>query len=155
MTDVQKKWISEWAAVVFSGTRTLVSLADDEWTDLADEINNAAAGAKAVFADFHLTLGSAAFTGADSAVELYLLAPGLADVYPDWTGDGITDEQEHNVHFVGGFTTSGATTIQELYLRDVEVPPGKYKLGVRNRGGVALAGSGSALNYRLWTHGSA
>lgn len=154
MTDVVKKWITDWAGVVFSGTRTLVSLAIDEWTDLADELNNISLG-KAVMADFHLTLGSAVFTGADSAVELYLLAPGNGDVYPDWTGDGTADLQAQNVHFIGAFTTSGTTAAQELYLRDVELPPGKFKLGVRNKSGVALAASGSTLYYRLWSHGSA
>lgn len=154
MTDVIKRWITDWAGVVFSGTRTLVSLADDEWTHLSDELNNITLG-KAVFADFHLALGSAAFTGADSAVELYLLAPGNADVYPDWTGDGIVDLQEQNVHFVRSFTTSGATAAQELYQRDVEIPPGKWKLGVRNKANVALAAAGNTLYYRLWSHGSA
>ena len=154
MTDVVKKWITEWAAVAFTGTRTLVSLADDEWTDLADEINNTQLG-RAIFSDFHLTLGSLTPTGADAAVELYLLPTGKADVYPEWTGDGIVDLQEHNVHFVGSFTLSTGASIKEQYLRDVEVPPGKWKLGVRNRANVALAASGSSLNYRLWSHGSA
>ncbi len=155
MTNVVKSWISEWAAVAFTGTRTLVSLADNEWTHLSDEINNAAGGAKAVFADFHLTLGSLTPTGTDAAIELYLLPIGTGDVYSDWTGDGITDLQEHNVHFIGSFTVSTGASIKEQYLRDVEIPPGKYELGVRNRTNVALAASGSSLNYRLWTHGSA
>lgn len=154
MTDVVKNWRIDWSAVSFTGTRTLVSLADDEWTDLADELNNTTLG-KAIFADFHLTLGSLNPTGADAAVELYLLPIGAGDVYPDWTGDGIVDLQEHNVHFVGSFTISTGASIKEQYLRDVEVPPGKFKLGVRNRANVALAASGSVINYRLWSHGSA
>ncbi len=153
MTDVVKNWRSDWTAIAFNGTRTLASLAADEWTNLADEINNTTQG-KALFADFHIALGSAAFTGADSAIELYLLAPGNADVYPDWTGDGIVDLQEQNVHFVGSFTTSAATAAQELYLRDVEIPPGKWKIGVRSRAPVALNAT-NTLYYRLWSHGSA
>jgi len=58
MTDVVKKWVTDWAAVAFSGTRTLASLAIDEWTDESDELNNITLG-KAVFCDFHISLGSA------------------------------------------------------------------------------------------------
>lgn len=154
MTDVVKKWITDWTAVAFNGTRTLVSLADNEWTHLSDEINNTALG-RAVFSDFHLTLGSLTPTGTDAAVELYLLPAGESDTYPDWTGDGTADLQEHNIHFVGSFPISTSASVKEQYVRDVEIPPGKFKLGVRNRANVALAASGSALYYRFWSHGSA
>jgi len=154
MTDVVKKWITDWTAVSFSGTRTLVSLADDEWADLSDELNNTTLG-KAIFADFNLVLGSAAHNGADAAVEEYILPAGQGDTYPDWTADGIIDLQEHNNHFVGGFTVASMTAAVNQSLRDVEVPPGKFKVGVRNRTNVALAASGATLYYRLWSHGSA
>ena len=136
MTDVKHSgYKAALQAVVFSGTRTLVSLADDEWTDESDVIDNSAN--LWLFADWRLELGSAVFTGTDSAVEFYII-PSVDDTnYPDWTGDGIVALQEHNVHFAGSFTTSGATLAQDLSLRGVELPPGKFKLGVRNRSGVA------------------
>jgi hypothetical protein len=152
MTDVVKKWITDWAAVAFTGTQTMASLTNDEWTSLSDEINNISLG-RAIYCDFDLSLGSAAFTGADSAVELYLLAPGSGDVYPDWTDNVTTDEQENNAHHIGAFTTSGATLAQRLYLRDVELPPGKFSLGVRNRSNVTMNAT-NTLYYRLWSHGS-
>jgi hypothetical protein len=154
MTDVKHSGYKAAAqSVTFSGTRTLVSLADDEWTDLSDEIDNSVNGY--LFADWEFVCTSVAFTGADSAIELYIV-PSVDDTnYPDWTGDGIADEQEHNVHFVGAFTTSGATAAQRLTLRGIELPPGKFQVGVRNRGGVALAASGSTLKWRPWQYSSA
>lgn len=155
MTDVQKKYITEWAAIAFSGTQTLVSLANDEYTNLSDELNNGAAGAKALFSDFALSLGSAAFTGQDAAIELYIIPSRDGTNYPDWTGNIATDQQENNPYFVGSFVVAPDTAAQELFLRDVEIPPGKWKIGVRNRANIGLAASGNTVNYRLWTYGSA
>ena len=139
-------------AVVFSGTRTLVSLADDEWTDESDPIDNSST--KYMMADLRLVLASAAFTGTDSIVEIYLI-PSIDDTnYPNWTGDGIIDEQENQIHFVGSVTTSGATEAQDLALRAVALPAGKFKFGVRNRGGIALAASGNTLSWRPWQYSS-
>lgn len=139
-------------AVAFSGTRTLVSLADNEWTDESDVIDNSLT--KYMMADLRLVLGSAAFTGTDSIVEIYLL-PSVDDTnYPDWVGDGIIDEQENQIHFIGSVTTSGTTAVQDLALRAISLPNGKFKFGVRNRAGVALAGSGSTLYWRPWQYSS-
>lgn len=154
MTDVRHSgYKAEAQSVAFSGTRTLVSLADDEWTHLSDEVDNSTNGW--LFSDWEFVCTSVAFTGADSAIELYIVPAVDGTNYPDWAGDGTTDEQEQNVHFVGAFTTSGSTAAQRLTLRGIELPPGKFKVGVRNRGGVALAASGSTLKYRPWQYSSA
>lgn len=140
-------------SVSFTGTQTLASLADGEWCSLSDEIDNSSL--KYLFADFELVLASAAFTGTDSVVELYLV-PSVDDTnYPDWTDNVTTDEQENNAHYVGSFTTSGATAAQRLALRSVAMPAGKFKLGVRNNSGVAFAASGNTLKYRRWNWASA
>ena len=133
--------------VTFSGTRTLTSLADDEYTDESDEIDNGVSGVRWPLADFELALGSAAFTGTDSAVAMYILPSIDGTNFPDWTGDGITDEQENEQYYAGSFVTSGANAAQVLMLRNVQLPPGKFKIGVRNLSGVALAASGNALSY--------
>ena len=139
-------------AVVFSGTRTLVSLADNEWTDESDVIDNSSN--KYMMADLELVLASAVFTGTDSIVEIYLI-PSVDDTnYPNWTGDGIVDEQENQIHFVGSVTTSAVTEAQRLTLRSVALPAGKFKFGVRNRAGVALAASGNTLFWRPWQYSS-
>ena len=132
--------------VVFSGTQQIDSLTDNEWTNLSDAIDNSVN--KYMFADIELVLGSAAFTGSDSAIELYLI-PSVDDTnYPDWTGNVTTDEQENNKHFIGSMTTSGSTAAQRMTLRDVELPNGLFKFGIRSRAGVSLAASGNTLKWR-------
>lgn len=137
------------STVSFSGTQTLASLADDEWTDPSDAIDNSSN--LYPIADFELVLGSAAFTGADSAVHMYLIPSLDGTNYGDWTGNNTNTHQEHEPYYVGSFTTSGATAAQRLILRDVPLPSGLFKVGVRNRSGVALAASGNTLKYRPHT----
>ena len=139
-------------AVAFSGTRTLVSLADNEWTDLSDTIDNSLT--KYMMMDLRLELGSAVFTGTDSIIEIYLIISVDDTNFPDWVGDGIVDEQENQIHFIGSVTTSGTTAAQDLALRSVALPNGKYKFGVRNRSGVALAASANTLSWRPWQYSS-
>lgn len=139
-------------SAVFSGTQQIDSLLDNEWTDLSDEIDNSSI--KALFADLELVLGSAAFTGTDSAIEIYLVASVDGNNYPDWTGNVTTDEQENNKHFVGSMTTSGATAAQRMTLEDVKMPQGKFKFGIRSRAGVTLAASGNTLKYRRHNYAS-
>ena len=138
--------------VVFSGTQQINSLADNEWTDLSDEIDNSST--KYMMADLELVLGSAAFTGTDSAIEIYLV-PSIDDTnYPDWTSNVITDEQENNKHFIGSMTTNADTSAQRMTLRSVALPNGKFKFGIRSRAGVALASSGNTLKWRPWQYSS-
>ena len=120
MTDVVKRWVTDWAAVSFT-TNLFDAMANDEYTAMSDELNNITLG-KAVFMDLHIALGSATWSGADSAIEIYMSNPGNADVYPEWAGEGAAaDEQENNQLFVGSVTTAGAGTVtQDLYLKDVE-----------------------------------
>lgn len=133
-------------SIAFSGTQTLASLADGEWTNLSDEIDNTTN--LYVMADFLFEIASAAFTGTDSVIELYIVPSVDGTLYPNWTGNVTTSEQENDQYFVGAVTTSGATEAQVLALRDVKLPPGKFKVGVRNNSGVAFAASGNTLEYR-------
>lgn len=136
-------------SVTFSGTQTLASLADNEWTNLSDEVDNTTN--KYLMADWEFVCTSVAFSGTDSIIELYIVPTQDGTNYPNWTGNVTTDEQENQQYYVGVFKTSGATEAQRVVLRDVRVPPGKYKVGVRNRGNVALAASGSTLTFRPHT----
>ena len=153
MTDVVNSgYKAEAQSIAFSGTQTLVSLTNDEWTSLSDEIDNSST--KYLKCDIEVVLGSAAFTGTDSALELYLLPAVDGTNYPDWTDNVTTDEQENNIHFIGAVTTSGTTAAQRLTLRDVDLPPGKWKMGARNKTNVTLAASGSTIKYRPWQYSS-
>ena len=141
---------AEAQTVVFSGTRTLVSLASEEFTDLSDEIDNSLT--KYMFADWDFICDSAVFTG--TSFELYLI-PRVGTSYPTWTGDGIVDEPQNAPFFVGSFALTGDTAAQAAILRSVALPNGVFKVGCRNRGGVALAATGSVLKWRPWGYSSA
>ena len=137
------------AAVSFTGTQTLDSLTDNEWTNLSDEIDNSSNLYAIV--DLELELGSAAFTGTDSGIEIHLIPSVDGTNYPTWTGNGTSDEQENNLFYVGFITTTGTTAAQVGTLLRVPLPNGKYKWGVRSRANVTLASSGNALNWRPHT----
>lgn len=141
-------------AVVFSGTQVLDSLTNDEWTSLSDEIDNSST--KYMLADFELVLGSAAFTGTDSAIEVYLVPSVDGTNYPNWTDNVTTDEQENNPYYIGSFVTSGTTAAQRMTsLRNVALPNGTFKIGIRNRSNVSLAASGNTLKWRPHQYSSA
>jgi len=134
------------ASVSFSGTQTLDSLTNNEWTNLSDEIDNSTN--KYVMADFYLELGSAAFTGVGSTVIVYLIPSVDGTNYPDWTGNVTTDEQQNEQYFAFSMTTTGATEAQKITKERIAIPPGKWKVGVRNVSGVTLAASANTLYWR-------
>lgn len=136
-------------AVVFSGTQTLVSLVDNEWTDLSDEIDNSTN--KYALADLDLILASAVFTGADSGIEVFVVPTVDGTTYPTWTGNSTADAQEQEKHFVAFLPLKAATQAQRAATpagSPVALPQGKFKFGVRNRGNVTLASSGNTLYWR-------
>ena len=135
------------AAITFSGTQQLNSLTDNEYTDLSDEIDNST---NLYFeADVRVVIASAAFiTPADCGIELYLIRTVDGTNYPTWTGNTTTDQAHNNPFFVGFVPFTGTTAAQAGVLKGVELPAGKYKWAARNRGNVALAGSGNTLYWR-------
>lgn len=139
-------YLASAVTVSFTGTQTLDSLADNEWTNLSDAIDNGTN--KYLRADFELVLGSAAFSGADSDLVLYFVLSVDGTNYADYSGNATTEYQGQEPYSVGAFVTSGTTAAQRLVLRDIPLPQGLFKIGVRNRSGIALAASGNTLKYR-------
>lgn len=124
----------------------LGSLASNTYSGLSDEIDNSTT--KYTHIDLYMELGSAAFTGAGSGIEIYLVPSVDGTNYPTWTGAVSTDETENTAHFVGFMSTTASTAAQKMTLRAVELPAGKFKFAVRNLGGVGLNASGNALYWR-------
>lgn len=139
-------YLASAVTVTFSGTQTLASLADNEWVDASDANDNGTT--KYLRADFELVLGSAAFSGADSEIGLYLILSVDGTNYADYTGNSTSEFQSQELYSVGAFVTSGTTAAQRLVLRDVPLPQGLFKIAVRNRSGAAFASSGNTLKYR-------
>lgn len=138
------------ASFTFSGTQTLNSLTNDEYTDLSDEVDNSTN--KYAYADFYIDLASAAFTGTDSGFEIYIVPSVDGTNYPSWTGNVTTDETENALFFVGFIPTTATTAAQKGVLRAVPLPSGKWKVGVRNRGNISTAASGNTLYWRPWSY---
>jgi hypothetical protein len=150
MTDVRNSGYKAAAQTALS--TDLDSLANDTWSALSAEIDNSLNGY--MFADFEVDLASLTPTGADAAIELYLV-PSVDDTqYPNYTETGSADEQENNQYFIGSVTLSLDAEVQIHTLRGVELPPGKFKIGVRNRANVGLATSGSTVKWRPWQYSS-
>lgn len=146
---------SGYQAEIQAGLSTeLNSLADNGFSALSTEIDNSTN--KYLFADMEVYLASlTAGTTGDEAVEIYVVPTVDGTNYPDWT-TGTADAQENNIHFVGSvpIDQSGPATKRGV-LRAVALPPGKFKLAVRNRCNVAMAASGSTVKYRPYGYSAA
>lgn len=142
-------YLASAVAVVFSGTQQINSLTDNEWTDLSDEVDNTTN--LYAFADLELVLGSAAFTGTDSAVEVYIVPTVDGTNYPDWTGNSTSDAPEQTHYFVASLPLKAATAAKRVAsgsAADIALPQGKFKFGLRSRANVTLAASGNTLSFR-------
>lgn len=139
-------YLASATAIAWTSGQALDSAADNEYTDASDAVDNSTN--KYMLADVEIVLASAAFTGTDSGIEVYLIPSVDGTNYPTWTGNGTADEQENNGFFVGFVSTTGTTAAQRMVLRDVELPNGLYKWAFRNRGGVTLASSGNSASWR-------
>jgi len=140
-------------SIAWASGQTLNSLLDNEWTDLSDAIDNSTN--KYLFADLEIYLASAAFTGYDSVIHIFLVPSVDGTNYPNWTGNVTTDEQENQPHYIGTVVTSGATGTQRMVLRNVVLPNGLFKFGFRSEANVTLAGSGNTAKYRPHQYASA
>lgn len=148
-TEKLSGYLATAATVSFTGTQTLTSLTDNEWTSLSDEIDNSTN--KYPYADLDLVLGSAAFTGADAGMEIYIVPTIDGTNYPDWT-DNVTTDAPEQTHYGVAFLPLKASTAARRVVSSsqsaIELPQGKFKFGVRSRANVTLAGSGNTLYYR-------
>lgn len=128
------------AALVWTSGQSLNSATDNEWTDLSDEIDNSTN--KYAYVDLYFDLGSAAFTGTDSGIEIYLVKCVDGTNYPTWIGNVTTDEQENNGFYIDFVPTTGTTAAQKaVTMKPIPLAQGKYKWGFRNRGNVTLNSS--------------
>jgi hypothetical protein len=136
------------AAIVFAGTQQLDSLADNEFTDLSNEIDNSTN--KYAYVDLRIALASITPTGTDAGLEIYLVPSVDGSVYPDWTGNSTSDQQQNQPFYVGFVPLSTAAAAKASVLLNVALPNGKYKWGARNRANVAFAADAGDIYWRPW-----
>ena len=152
MTDVKKTaYLAE--AQTALDVATLGVLANDGWTSLSAEFDNSTNGY--MFMDVEVYLESITPTGADAAIEIYVV-PSLDGVnYPNTTNTGAADEQENNQYFIGSVTLSLDAEAQRNTIRGIEMPTGKWKMFARNRSNVTLDSAGGTIKWRPWGYKSA
>ena len=132
-----------------AATQKIDSLTDNEWTDLSDEVDNTTN--LYAYADLDLVLGSAAFTGTDSGVEVYIVPTVDGTNYPDWSGNSTSDAPQQTHYFVAFLPLTASTAARRVVSSSqaaIELPQGKFKFGIRSRANVTLAASGNTLSYR-------
>lgn len=133
-----------------AATQKIDSCTDNEWTDLSDEVDNSTN--KYAFADLDLALGSAAFTGTDAGIEVYIVPIGSdGTTYPDWTGNSTSDAPEQQHYYVTWLPLKASTAARRVVSSsqtDINLPQGKFKFGLRSRANVTLAASGNTLYWR-------
>ncbi len=143
-------YLASAVSVAWTGaTQKIDSLTDDEWTDLSDEVDNTTN--LYAFADLDLALGSAAFTGTDSGVEVYVVPTVDGTNYPDWSGNSTSDAPQQVHYFVAFLPLTASTAARRVVSSSqaaIELPQGKFKFGIRSRANVTLAASGNTLYYR-------
>lgn len=136
-------------------TQKIDSLTDNEWTDLSDELDNSTN--LYAYAQLDLVLGSAAFTGTDAGVEIYIVPTVDGTNYPDWSGNATTDAPEQGHYFVAFLPLKATTAARRAVSSSqgpIELPQGKFKFGMRSRANVSLAASGNTLYWRPVTYQS-
>lgn len=120
-------------------TTELNSLANNGNTAASAAIDNTSA--LDLFMDLELviaTQGSARATGA----AIYVFAVYAVD------GTNYGDVNETTAVWLATFPMDAATTARRMAATDVPMPPGLFKLFVRNVTGQALAASSNTLKYR-------
>jgi hypothetical protein len=138
-------------AIATALTTDLNSLANGSTSALSAEIDNSTT--KYLYADMELNLASLTPT-AGGYVALYLVPTIDGTNYPLFD-TGASPGTANNNYFVGSFSTKAAAAAQRIAMREIQLPPGKYKLAVYNGAGVALAASGNTLSWRPYNTASA
>lgn len=138
-------------AIATALTTDLNSLANGSASALSAEIDNSTN--KYLYADMELNLASLTPT-AGGYVALYLVPSVDGTNYPLFD-TGASPGTANNNYFAGSFSTKAAAAAQRIAMREIQLPPGKYKLAVYNGAGVALAASGNTLSWRPFNTASA
>lgn len=102
-----------------------------------------------ILADFQLDLASLSISSTAAFVAVYIVPSVDGTNYPDWTsGAGAV---YHSQYFVGTILVKNVSaTTARANLSGIALPPGKFKVAVRNSVGVSFAASGNTLKMRTY-----
>lgn len=130
---------SAYGAIVSDFTTALNSIANNANSAASAAIDNTTA--LDLYIDLELVLAAQGVARtAGATVNVYLT--------PSIDGTNYTDVNETVAELVATFILDAATTARRVAIRDIPIPPGLYKLFVRNQTGQAFAASGNTLKRR-------
>ena len=157
MTDF--KWKSPTVALTNLLTTSLNSLADNTTDDGGQTAINNETNLN-TFMDLELTLASLDLSSqTNPSVWIYLIESVDGgtdfDTYTDATATaGLMPPSDKLIAVIGLRPGSGAEA-KTAVKSAISIPPGQFKLLVRNKTGVAFAASGNVLAYRLYNQQNA
>lgn len=133
-------------SIAWASGQDLDSLTDNEATDLSDAIDN---GTNLyALCDLELYLASAAFTGGDCSIEVYLVPSVDGTNYQTWDGNTVTPGQGNQNYRVGTILVKATTAAFRGSLNDIPLYNGEQKFAFRNKANITLASSGNTAKYR-------
>lgn len=132
--------------LVWSSGQDLHSLTNDETTDLSDAFDNDTN--QYALCDVEVYLASAAFTGTDCAIELFIVPSVDGTNYATWFGNTTTPGAANSNYIVGKGRISVGTAAARVIFKDIPLYNGLQKFALRSRANVSLAASGNTVKYR-------
>jgi hypothetical protein len=141
-------WLGYPSAVSNKLTTELNSLADGSVCALSAEIDNSSNLHR--FADFQLDLASLTISSTSAYAHVFIVPTVDGTNYPDWTSGAYA--AYHGQYYVGAINLKNVSaTTARADLREISLPPGKFKVALRNGVGASLAASGNTLGMRSYS----
>jgi len=152
MANVPIKWAAPTVAYVEYLAATLNALADDT-TNLGAEINNETN--LCTYMDIEVYLASLDVSAqASPAIVIYLLESIDGGTHFDTGEDAVSAEVDippaDKVLTIMGMRKNTGAEEKHLIKTMIPIPPGRFKMLLRNKTGVALAGTLNTLYYRTY-----
>ena len=132
--------------VSWASGQDLHSLTDGETTDLSDAIDNSTN--LYALADVEVYIPSAAFTGSDAALEVYLVPSVDGTNYMSWSGNTTTPEQFNLNYRERVLALRSSTGVVRVEAKDVPLYNGLQKFGFKSEANVTLPSTGITVKYR-------
>lgn len=140
------------AAIATCLTTELNSLADTQNSALSSQIDN---GSNLdIYVDFQLHLASLTISSTAAYVTIFIVSTPDGTTYPNWdSGAAFNYQAQYYAATIlcknaSSSVFEGATNPPQSIL----LPPGKFKIALRNNVGAALASSGNTLSIRTYAN---